>query len=160
MKELLKIALSGAFTNFKRIFFAADRVTDMQMRNDILTGNVKPIKNVDEESCIGCAGCSNVCPTQAIEMKPLDEPVTIAEGWVKKEVPVLNKEKCVVCYHCHDFCPLYALFGLKGAIHPNEVGEGFVDVSDKINEPLKISEDKLKYISQYLSDQTVLKNKK
>ena len=56
MKELLKIALSGAFTNFKRIFFAADRVTDMQMRNDILTGNVKPIKNVDEESCIGCAG--------------------------------------------------------------------------------------------------------
>ena len=30
MRNMLKIALEGAFTNFKRIFFAADRVTDMQ----------------------------------------------------------------------------------------------------------------------------------
>ena len=29
MKSMLRVALEGAFTNFKRIFFAADRVTDM-----------------------------------------------------------------------------------------------------------------------------------
>ena len=32
MGSILRIALEGAFTNFKRIFFAADRVTDMEMR--------------------------------------------------------------------------------------------------------------------------------
>lgn len=32
MRNMLKIALEGAFTNFKRIFFAADRVTDMEMQ--------------------------------------------------------------------------------------------------------------------------------
>ena len=29
MRNVLRIALEGAFTNFKRIFFAADRFTDM-----------------------------------------------------------------------------------------------------------------------------------
>ena len=33
MRNLIRIALEGAFTNFKRIFFAADRVTDMDLRN-------------------------------------------------------------------------------------------------------------------------------
>ena len=37
MRSILRIALEGAFTNFKRIFFAADRVTDMDMRNQIAT---------------------------------------------------------------------------------------------------------------------------
>ena len=32
MRNILRIALEGAFTNFKRIFFAADRVTDMELR--------------------------------------------------------------------------------------------------------------------------------
>ncbi len=36
MRSMLKIALEGAFTNFKRIFFAADRVTDMEMRKQIV----------------------------------------------------------------------------------------------------------------------------
>ena len=160
MKNLIKTVIKGTLINFGRIFFVLDRVTDKQMRNDILSGNVKPEVTVDESGCIGCSGCANVCPTQAIEMKPLAKPVKIAEGWIKKEVPEINKEKCVVCYHCHDFCPLYALYGLKGAVHPNAVGDFEVDVSSKINEPIKISEDKLKYISQYLSDQTILKNKK
>ena len=33
MKDVLKIMLNGAYTNFKRILFAADRVTDMELRN-------------------------------------------------------------------------------------------------------------------------------
>lgn len=157
MINLIKTALNGVFVNFKRIFFASNRVTDMEMRKAILSGTVEVEKTVDESACIGCSGCANVCPTQAIEMKSLTRPVKIAEGWIKKEVPEINKEKCVVCYYCHDFCPLYALYGLKGAVHPNSVGDFEVDVSDKINDPIKISEDKLKYISQYLSDKTILK---
>ena len=79
MSSLLRIALEGAFTNFKRIFFAADRVTDMDMRNQIATLSVKVDDRVDEKACIGCAGCANVCPTGAIEMKELANPVKITD---------------------------------------------------------------------------------
>ena len=47
MSSILRIALEGAFTNFKRIFFAADRVTDMDMRNQIATFSVKVDDRVD-----------------------------------------------------------------------------------------------------------------
>lgn len=159
MINMLKIALEGAFTNFKRIFFAADRVTDMELREQISTLSVENEPRVDESACIGCAGCSNVCPTDAIEMKKLAHPVKITENWIKTEVPEMDLLKCVVCYYCHDFCPLYSLYGVKGAVHPNNVGNQIVDVSKYINQPVKISEDKLKVISKYLSDKTILKNR-
>ena len=159
MKSMLRVALEGAFTNFKRIFFAADRVTDMEMRRQISTLSVEVEDRVDESACIGCAGCANVCPTNAIEMKNLASPVKITENWVKNQVPEINLEKCVVCYHCHDFCPIYSLYGQKGAVHPNSVGDQEVNVNELIEQPFKISEDKLKVISAYLSDKTVLRNK-
>lgn len=158
MKNLIRIMLEGAFSNIKRILFASDRVTDMELRNDILNGNVKPEIKVDVDSCIGCGGCANVCPTDAIEMKKLSQPEWLADGWIKKEIPILNSEKCVVCYWCHDFCPLYALFGLPASIHPNAVGEFKVSSKDLIERPFRISEDKIQFISQYLSDKTVIKN--
>ena len=55
---MLKVALEGVFTNFKRIFFAADRVTDMDLRNQIATLSVEVDDRVDESACIGCAGCA------------------------------------------------------------------------------------------------------
>ena len=159
MRNLIRIALEGAFTNFKRIFFAADRVTDMDMRNQIATLSVKVDDRVDENSCIGCSGCVNVCPTGAVEMKPLAHPVKLTEGWTKDQVPEINLEKCVVCYYCHDFCPIFSLYGQKGAIHPTCVGDQEVNVSEFLDEPFKISDDKIKVIAQYLSDKTVLRNK-
>lgn len=159
MRNLIRIALEGAFTNFKRIFFAADRVTDMDLRNQISTLNVKVDDRIDEVACIGCSGCLNVCPTGAIDMKTLASPVKLTEDWTISEVPEINLEKCVVCYYCHDFCPIFSLYGQKGAVHPSCVGDQEVDVSEFIEQPFKISEDKLKVISQYLSDKTVLKNK-
>ena len=159
MKSMLRVALEGAFTNFKRIFFAADRVTDMELRRQISTLSVEVEDRVDESACIGCAGCANVCPTNAIEMKNLASPVKITEDWVKNQVPEINLERCIVCYYCHDFCPIYSLYGQKGAVHPNSVGDQEVNVNELIEQPFKISEDKLKVISTYLSDKTVLKHK-
>lgn len=92
-------------------------------------------------------------------MLDLEEPVRIIEGMVKKQIPVLNSEKCVNCYYCHDFCPLYALFGKAGTIHPNDVGEVELDIRDLLEKPIKISDDKLTFIAQYLSDSTVLKKR-
>ena len=137
MKDVLKIMLNGAYTNFKRILFAADRVTDMELRNAILTGTVEPDKKVDEEACIGCGGCAK-------------------EGWVKTEVPELDPLKCVVCYWCHDFCPIYSFFEEAGTIHPGNVGEINVDTSELLEEPIKISHDKIAFIAQYLSDRSLL----
>ncbi|MGN0176864.1 MAG: 4Fe-4S binding protein [Methanobrevibacter sp.] len=159
MRNLIRIALEGAFTNFKRIFFAADRVTDMDMKKQIATLSVEVDDRVDESACIGCSGCANVCPTNAIEMKPLAHPVKLTEGWIKDQVPEINLERCVVCYYCHDFCPIFSLYGQKGTIHPSCVGDQEVNVSEFLEQPFKISDDKLKFIAQYLSDKTVLKNK-
>lgn len=157
MKNLLKVMLEGAFTNFKRIVFASERVTDMDIRSSILEGRVKATEKVAKVSCIGCGGCANVCPTNAIDMKALDNPILITEEWVKKELPVLNSEKCVFCYHCHDFCPTYALFGEKATIHPNDVGEVNLDMAKLIKTPIKISDDKIAIIAQFLADKTILK---
>ena len=160
MSSILRIALEGIFTNFKRIFFAADRVTDMELRKQISTLTVEVDDRVDEKACIGCAGCVNVCPTGAVEMKKLAKPVKITKDWIKTEVPEINLEKCVVCYYCHDFCPVFSLYDEKGTIHPSCVGDQEVNIESKINEPFKISDDKLKFIAQYISDRTVLENKK
>lgn len=159
MKDFIRVFLEGIINNSKRILFASDRVTDIEMRNKILEGRVTPTDKVAEIPCIGCGGCSNVCPTGAVTMLDLEEPVRIIEGMVKKQIPVLSSEKCVNCYYCHDFCPLYALFGKAGTIHPNDVGEVELDIRDLLEKPIKISDDKLTFIAQYLSDSTVLKKR-
>ena len=159
MKNLGIIFLEGIYSNVKRILFASDRVTDMELRNKILTGQIVPTDKVAEVSCIGCAGCKNVCPTGAIEMVKLEKPIELIEGLVKEESPVLDSLKCVNCYHCHDFCPLYALFGEAGTIHPNDVGEVNPDINELLDKPMKISDDKIAYISKFLSDTAVIRKR-
>jgi energy-converting hydrogenase B subunit L len=159
MKNLGIIFLEGMYSNIKRILFASDRVTDMELRNKILNGQIVPTDKVAEVSCIGCSGCKNVCPTGAIEMVKLEEPVELMEGIIKEEKPVLDSLKCVHCYHCHDFCPLYALFGEAGTIHPNDVGDINPDIKELLEKPVKISEDKIVYISKFLSDNAVIRKR-
>ena len=149
--------LEGAYGNFKKIFFASDRVTDMEMRKAILEGKVKPKDKIAADACIGCGGCSNACPTGAITMTNLETPEKLMDEWTKSQIPNLNSEKCVFCYYCHDFCPVYALFGEKATIHPNDVGKVEINLEKSMNQPFKISDDKLSFISQFLSDKTILK---
>ena len=52
MRNLIRIALEGAFTNFKRIFFAAVRVTDMDLINQICTLHVKVDARIDDVACV------------------------------------------------------------------------------------------------------------
>jgi|ERR1039458_7385769 energy-converting hydrogenase B subunit L len=160
MKNFIRIFLEGTITNIKRILFASDRVTDMELRSKILGGRIVPTEKVAEVSCIGCGGCANACPTKAITMVKLPEPIKLMEGLVKDQIPQLDSFKCVNCYYCHDFCPLYALFGEAGTIHPNDVGIVESDISQLLKQPVKISDDKIAFISQYLSDSAILKKRK
>ena len=89
-------------------------------------------------------------------MKPLQNPVKLKEGWVKTEVPELDPLKCLVCYWCHDFCPIYSFFEEAGTIHPGNVGEINIDTKELMEEPIKISQDKISFIAQYLSDRSIL----
>lgn len=160
MKNFIRIILEGAYINLKRIIFASDRVTDMEIRNHILEGRVQPTAKVAETACIGCSGCANACPTQAVEMQDLEKPVELMEGLIKTQIPVLNSEKCVFCYYCHDLCPFYALFGETSTIHPNDVGIVDLDIEKLLKKPVKISEDKLAFITQYLADKTIIEKKR
>lgn len=44
------------------------------------------IKLTDKYHCTGCSACSNICPKQAIDMKP------DIEGFLQ---PIINQEKCI-----------------------------------------------------------------
>lgn len=50
---------------------------------------------INEETCIGCGACIEVCPTEALEMK--DEKAKV------------DAEKCVDCGACIDECPVEAI---------------------------------------------------
>ena len=49
------------------------------------------IKIEKKEDCCGCTACANICPKQAITMKP--DP----EGFL---YPVVNEENCINCGVC------------------------------------------------------------
>jgi len=47
-----------------------------------------------EDRCIGCAACSTICPSGAIQ--------------IKNGIPITKKEKCILCGKCIEKCPTLA----------------------------------------------------
>ncbi|XRO77633.1 4Fe-4S binding protein [Methanocaldococcus sp. 10A] len=152
LKNFAKIFLTGIYDNLEKIIFGSERYTSLEMRKAILTGKIKIPKTVIEELCIGCEGCANVCPTNAIEMIPI-EPVKITENYVKDKIPKINHEKCIYCLYCHDFCPVFSVFNEISPIHPRDVGEDYIeiDISKLLQKKIEISEEQLNKISSLLS---------
>lgn len=56
----------------------------------------KPFDICCKEICSGCSACANVCPVNAITMKP------DSEGF---EYPEIDFEKCINCGKCCKICP-------------------------------------------------------
>lgn len=56
---------------------------------------------VDEEKCIGCGACVNVCPSNALILKE-NSGHKILEYFVGR---------CIYCWRCIDVCPLQAIKG-------------------------------------------------
>ena len=56
---------------------------------------------VDEEKCIGCEECVNICPVDVYEMQN------------EKSVPV-NAEECIGCESCVEVCEQDAITVTEG----------------------------------------------
>jgi len=50
-----------------------------------------------KDTCTGCAACGNICPKQAIQMKP------DSLGFI---VPEIDSDKCIDCGLCEKACPI------------------------------------------------------
>ncbi len=155
----LRVIAGGIYTNMARVMFRADRVTSMDLRKKILTGSVKPPITENWLGCLGCGACANICPTKCITMVPVEKPVEIVPGYVKRSVPEIDSMKCIYCFQCHDNCPVTALFGLPATIHPREVANPRdLDVMTKdptqlLKRPIKIPEQKIVEIQKLLADE-------
>ncbi|HOP09689.1 MAG TPA: 4Fe-4S dicluster domain-containing protein [Candidatus Methanofastidiosa archaeon] len=142
MREMLIFMVKGAYNNISRILFATERKTSIPMRNKILNGEVEYPQVVNDDSCIGCGACANICPVDAITMVELEKPIEITDDYIKEKKPVYDAMKCMYCFQCHDSCPIFAFYGKPGAIHPRHVGEAKINLKELLQRPIVIRDKK------------------
>jgi len=53
---------------------------------------------IDQDKCIGCEKCAEVCPTLAIDF----------DG-EKKKAFALDIDQCLICHQCLEVCPVDAI---------------------------------------------------
>ena len=107
--------------NIPKILFGSQSLVDNEIRAAIEGGELKYPKTVDEDLCLGCGVCANVCPTKCITMRELDKPIEIRPGQTKSKYPQIDISKCCFCYLCHDSCPTFTVHKTHAAINPRNV---------------------------------------
>jgi 4Fe-4S ferredoxin len=60
----------------------------------------------ENEKCVGCGICSDICPTESIKLGPI---LPIARGLLQMDYININKDSCVLCGLCASACPFDAL---------------------------------------------------
>jgi Nif-specific ferredoxin III len=72
------------------------------------------VKNINEDTCIGCGRCFKVCPRGVLELVGLDHEgnrVGISddedddEEYEKKVMTIAHQELCIGCTACSKICP-------------------------------------------------------
>jgi electron transport complex protein RnfB len=64
---------------------------------------------IDQDKCIGCEMCAEVCPTMAIDFD--------AE---KEKAYVLDVDNCLVCHQCLEVCPVDAII-MEGGLWQEDI---------------------------------------
>ena len=88
----LKEACEGASNG--EIPVPAHRKEDLKLQQKAVKGVPQLFSMRDE--CSGCTACMNICPANAITMKP------DREGFL---YPLIDNDKCVHCHKCLSVCP-------------------------------------------------------
>lgn len=78
---------------------------------------IKFVARVDEETCVSCPACENVCPTGAITL-----PRKLAKA-------VVVDDRCVGCPNCSGVCPVDAI-ALVARDTPLRLGVDTTDVDE------------------------------
>ncbi len=72
------------------------------------------VKNINEDTCIGCGRCFKVCPRGVLELVGLDDEgnrVGLSddededEEYEKKVMTIAHQELCIGCTACAKICP-------------------------------------------------------
>ncbi len=100
----------------------------MQVDPDWLQSQVKPKQfiHIDQEECILCEGCVDICPWKCIHMVSPDA-IEEANGIVKPGtdpddhvVFVIDEDECTRCALCVDRCPTGVIILGKPGLAPRE----------------------------------------
>ena len=65
------------------------------------------INSRDKKQCSGCTACANICPYQAIQMKPDNL------GFL---YPVIDSARCTECGICDSVCPFNHVCNLNDSL--------------------------------------------
>ena len=84
---------------------------------------IEEMIQTSKENCVGCYGCYNICPKQAIQMKE-DE-----EGF---SYPTIQEKKCIQCEACSRVCPV---------LHPIITSNDEPETYAAINEDWSVRQD-------------------
>lgn len=82
----------------------------------------------DLDKCIGCGTCSDICPTAAINMVPVEG--LVHEEGKKDERPAFDYGRCSFCGLCVDVCASDSLNMSKEYIHISKDAETFYYLPD------------------------------
>jgi len=77
--------------------------TEFPARGQAPTNYYKGIHKLDIKTCISCAACQKICPTQTIDMVDTET----AHG--TKKMPLINLDRCLFCALCEEVCPTSCL---------------------------------------------------
>ncbi|MBP5738575.1 MAG: Coenzyme F420 hydrogenase/dehydrogenase, beta subunit C-terminal domain [Abditibacteriota bacterium] len=78
---------------------------------------------VESVKCCGCGACADICPVNAIEMKPNED------GFLE---PVINGETCKHCGRCDKVCPVMNIDSLKTVDRNVNCYAGYITDEEKL----------------------------
>lgn len=83
-----------------------------------------------QDECVGCGTCSEICPTEAIIMIPIDGREKSQER--TDELPAFDYGRCSFCGLCVDICTADSLKMTKEYIHVSTDVDSFMFIPDHL----------------------------
>lgn len=104
----------------------------------------------NNDRCVGCGICTDVCPTSSLRLGPI---VPIARGLIEMDLVSVTSNTCVLCGLCSVACPFDAL---SLTINGNDIKKQEIIQYGKLNQKLMMMivytvEDVILFVLETLS---------